>query len=613
MWLCASLGAAPSWAAVSGQPVTIPPSAVVSWQALVARAGTLAGATPAQLPKPPKPRGPRPFGVRATKQVPSVAGSASVGVADTNPPLRATCPPSAGPLAPAGFQGAPDTNARIPPDTMGAVGPDHVVTMLNTLVRVHARTGDVLSSLSLFQFWQPLLGNPFDPKLIYDHHAGRWVGVCTANPRLGTSAIYLAVSATADPLGTWTYYLIDADATNLAWADFPGVGLNQTWIAIAANMFTNLGDEFVGVKLWVIDKASLVDGQPLGLTVFEPGFDVVGDVRGQSVQPCVTYDGGPNAASSLYLVDQSGAFDTQDGTPLLQVARITGASAFPVWSPAPGSAYGDTGLFKVGAAFEFEQEDAPQRDDERRIETNETYIQNAVFRNGRIWTAHTGKPPGAADQTAVYWYQIDPAALPAPIVQSGVLSGLPGEHLYFPTIAANCADDAVLGFTRSDASTYADAAYCVRLGTDPPGTLRPAATFKVGEASYYKTFGGGFNRWGDYSATCVDPLDDRAIWTIQEYAAPRFGPANADSRWGTWWARLGFPSCADAPLPGDLNCDNAVTFADIDPFVAALGHPGGVGWPNPDCPWLRGDVNEDGAVTFADINPFVGVLGTHCP
>lgn len=73
---------------------------------------------------------------------------------------------------------------------------------------------------------------------------------------------------------------------------------------------------------------------------------------------------------------------------------------------------------------------------------------------------------------------------------------------------------------------------------------------------------------------------------------------------------------APAPnlCPGDVNCDGAVTFADIDPFVARLGCPAG----NPatcssDCPWENADLNTDGSVTFADIDPFVGQLGAVCP
>ena len=67
---------------------------------------------------------------------------------------------------------------------------------------------------------------------------------------------------------------------------------------------------------------------------------------------------------------------------------------------------------------------------------------------------------------------------------------------------------------------------------DAPGTFQDVATLKEGLASYYKIFTGSVNRWGDFSATQVDPVNDVDLWTIQEYADT---PAN---RWSTWWGHL---------------------------------------------------------------------------
>jgi hypothetical protein len=59
---------------------------------------------------------------------------------------------------------------------------------------------------------------------------------------------------------------------------------------------------------------------------------------------------------------------------------------------------------------------------------------------------------------------------------------------------------------------------------------------------------------------------------------------------------------------GDCDCDGAITFADINPFVAVLagGRP---------CSFENCDINGDGVIDFADINPFVALLssGAHCP
>jgi hypothetical protein len=61
-------------------------------------------------------------------------------------------------------------------------------------------------------------------------------------------------------------------------------------------------------------------------------------------------------------------------------------------------------------------------------------------------------------------------------------------------------------------------------------------------------------------------------------------------------------------LKGDLNCDNAVNFGDINPFVLALSNPGQYHNAFPGCFIQNGDINRDGAVNFGDINPFVALL-----
>ena len=69
---------------------------------------------------------------------------------------------------------------------------------------------------------------------------------------------------------------------------------------------------------------------------------------------------------------------------------------------------------------------------------------------------------------------------------------------------------------------------------------------------------------------------------------------------GAWMATL--------PHYGDLNCDGAVNFADINPFVLALTGQAPYEAAFPNYNWLNADCNADGAVNFADINPFVALL-----
>jgi hypothetical protein len=59
---------------------------------------------------------------------------------------------------------------------------------------------------------------------------------------------------------------------------------------------------------------------------------------------------------------------------------------------------------------------------------------------------------------------------------------------------------------------------------------------------------------------------------------------------------------------GDLDCNGAVDFGDINPFVLALADPGQYGDEYPDCDAQNADCNGDGIVDFGDVNPFVDLL-----
>lgn len=66
----------------------------------------------------------------------------------------------------------------------------------------------------------------------------------------------------------------------------------------------------------------------------------------------------------------------------------------------------------------------------------------------------------------------------------------------------------------------------------PGGSAQPPTLLEPGLATYFKTFSGTRNRWGDYILTLVDPIGDRNFWTSLEFAA-----APSDT-WGTTWVQL---------------------------------------------------------------------------
>ena len=148
---------------------------------------------------------------------PNTAATFAPAAAASAGKTGAGTPGLASPAPVINFLALPDDGTSIPPDTHGAVGPNHVMTVLNTQVRVQNRNGGVLTTVSLDGFWASVGGSPscFDPKLLYDPYDNRWMFTACADGQATTSALLMGVSQTSDPTGTWFLYRVDGDAANI--------------------------------------------------------------------------------------------------------------------------------------------------------------------------------------------------------------------------------------------------------------------------------------------------------------------------------------------------------------------------------------------------------------
>lgn len=462
------------------------------------------------------------------------------------------------------FQALPDSLTSIPPDTHGAVGPDHVMTVLNSQVRIQDRQGNVKSTVQLSAFWLTLgVTDVFDPKVFYDAQAQRWVFVAVAERRSARSGVVLAVSQDTNPEGNWYRYLLDGDVNDELWVDYPSVGINNDWIVISVNMFPILTGN-VRTHLFVVEKADVYANGSGRYTLLQ-------ETNAFTMVPAITHDA---ALSTMYLVDDPAL--TPQTTVLspssqLRVSTITGAVGAEVLTTGTASVV-------PGVTWNFSQPfffgSLPQLGSAQLIMGNDSRVQQLVYRNGSLWAVHHAwVPAGAPTRCVAQWYQFNPAGQ---LLQFGRVQDTNGVFSYaFPSIAVNSVDDVLLGFSRFSATTYASAAYAFRSKSDPTNTMQVEQVFKAGEAPYYKTFGTLRNRWGDYSSTMVDPVNDLDMWTIQEYAAT---PLAGFDRWGTWWAMVSASGGARFDLPnytvGEAPPPGQATIV----VVNSEGTPGSVDW-----------------------------------
>ncbi len=426
----------------------------------------------------------------------------------------------------------------IPPDTMGAVGPNHLVSLLNSDFGVFNKTGTLLQKVRLQAFWASLgtaagepANFPFDPKILYDQHSGRFVAVTLGGKSAPGSWVMIAVSALSGPTGAWNKWAIDADLDNNVQlfnnsADFPGLGVDAFNIYVTANMFNGAGVAQYS-KVWVIPKAQLLAvSPPTTISWFEfrnpPGSDF-------SMQPAHTFG---TAAAQYFLFE--GLVNR------LGVAWMDNASGAPVWhSPlqVPVTPYTST-IFLPGAR---------QLGNDNTIDTADTRLLNTMYQNGSVWTTHHLAVNGKVE---VAWYRINPGT--GTVESQGRISD-PTRWYYYPSIAVNQDNVAAIGFSGSSTTEYVGGYYTI---VRPPSNVAEAVSLlKAGEAPYWKTLTGTENRWGDFSATVVDPADDTSFWTLQEYAQTP-DPATGSSRWGTWWGTF-HPSDVLPPTGLTATADNA--------------------------------------------------------
>ncbi|MBM3263926.1 MAG: T9SS type A sorting domain-containing protein [candidate division Zixibacteria bacterium] len=445
-------------------------------------------------------------------------------------PAPATPLASEPPTLTAGFPALGDTGQSIPPDTHGAASPNHLMTVLNTEVRIQNRSGVALSTVTINAFWADFITTQaFDPKILYDTASDRWIFTAMGDARSANSSALIGVSATKDPTGLWHQYRIDADAQNIAWADYPSLGFNKDWIAVHANMFTVSGNTFQKGKLYVFDKTDLYAGGLGRHTVFS-------DTYAFTQTPAITFD---DMLSTLYLVEQWVPDDDADNVNRFRISTITGPVGTETYTP--GAAFVTLSDFW---GDEVRNNFAQQNGTGTGIMVNDARIQNTVYRNGTLWLTHTIFLP--AGGSSIQWWELKTDGT---LLQRGQIDDPPAKLFRaFPSIAVNRHNAVLIGYSRFSANAFAAAVFVFRNADDPLGTFQTETVLKAGEAKYVKTLGGTRNRWGDYSNTVVDPVDDTAFWTIQEYTAL---PSSGSDRWGTWWGRI-VPASAEAEILFDI-------------------------------------------------------------
>ncbi len=452
----------------------------------------------------------------------------------------------------------------VPPDTQAAVGPTQILVAANDRIKVFDRNGalgPLNTTISSFFASQSPTGGTSDPEIRYDRTSGRFF-VVAIDLASQNNKILIAVSSgsTITGAGSFTFYSfqqnVPAPAGNTnQFADYPSLGVDVNALYIGCNMFNGTFQ----TSAWVIRKSSVTSGGPIVVTAFR-GL-AVGAGAGPYAPRGVDNDDSTATEGYIMGVDNA-AFS------LLQFRRVSNPGGTPTISAnipltVPTTVYPIGGGTTGGGSPASGSTQGLDSLDDRIFAA--TLHKNRITGVATLWAAHniqtdaSGVASTTGGRNSSRWYEVQNMTASPSLRQSGTLysNASPPDSFSIPSAAMSGQGHMAIGTTISSTARQAGIACAGRLRTDGLGTTQAPTIAQNGGGTYNIGSQNGRYRWGDYSATMVDPLDDMTIWTAQEYC-------NANNSWGTRIIKLIAPppalpvTCVPASLSQGATNQNIV-------------------------------------------------------
>ena len=444
--------------------------------------------------------------------------------------LQPFSPQTIGPNFRAATLGSFNPTNAFPPDCDGAVGPTQYIVAVNgRIVSFNKTTGaqDGVLNLSTDNFFNSVraASGTSDPQVRYDRLSGRWfIGIINVS----TPNRYLLGVSDAASNGTigggtvWTFYFF-VPATippsiGSCLSDYPSMGIDVNAVYMGVDEFC---PSFQQTDGFVIRKSSVLSGGPIVVTAFRSlmsGPTFVGPFAPRGVD---NYD--PSSNEGYFIGVDGAAYGTLDMYRISDPGGTPGISAnIPITVPTTSAPFHAQHLGNTGGQ-------------NGRVDALDDRLFQAHIRNQQLWTSqniavdNTGVV-GNNTRTGSRWYQFDvpvgsgtPTTVQAGIVFTATPTNVIGTARYYfvPSIVVSGQGHAAMGFSNADSVEFINCGTVGRLASDPLGAMETPVLLTSSSTAYNPPNDTGASRgrrrWGDYSITSLDPIDDMSIWTVQMY------------------------------------------------------------------------------------------------
>jgi hypothetical protein len=402
----------------------------------------------------------------------------------------------------ANWQGTSGTAS--PPDPSGAAGPSHYVQAVNLRYIVYNKTGTVLAGpVNLSSLWTGST-NDGDPVVMYDKYADRWF-IQQFN---GADKILVAVSTSSNPTSSYYTYTFVVDPGNFP--DYPKFSIWADGYYCTANLNAPQ-------KLAVFDRTKMLAGNPtagmIALTtpsISNNGFfsalpaDADGTLPPYGT-PCPLF---------IYEDDTWSA----GGTDQLHVFKFTADWITPSNSTLVLDQSLPTTPFNV--SFTASWNDISQPGTAQKLDAiSDVLMYRAQYRRwvgyNSVVLNHAVIVNTVTKQAGIRWYELRQNTSSGiwSIYQEGTYA--PDAHFrWMASIAMDDNGSIGMAYAVSSPTVFPSLRYTGRNAGDPLGQMTYSETIAIAGTSSQT----GFNRFGDYSQTTMDP-DGITFWHTGEYVS----------------------------------------------------------------------------------------------
>ena len=421
-----------------------------------------------------------------------------------------------------------------PPDPNGEVGASQYVQMVNEGYQVFnkATGASVLGPASISSLWSGFGGvcqtsGNGDPIVLYDQLANRWLISQFAGSSVPTDEC-IAISTTSDATGSYYRYAFHLGSN---FFDYPHLGVWPDGYYMSMNVFNSSGTSFLGPQPFAFDRTKMLSGQPA--TFVAPVGPLGGsaspflpaDLDGSILPPA----GAPETFVSF---PQSGRYNVYH----FHVDFTTPTNS--TWTTfATPTAAGFTSLCPTTRAC------VPQSG-----VTSSNYLDGIgdrlmfrlPYRNFGDHESVVGNFTVKANNVAgIRWFELrNVTSGPVTVYQESTFQP-DTTWRWMGSIAMDRQGNIALAYSASSSAIHPQMRYTGRLATDPLNSMT------LGEGTIIAPGGsqsGSGNRWGDYSALTIDPVDDSTFWYTNEYYT-----TTTSFNWRTRIAN--FPLTTGTPTP----------------------------------------------------------------